>query len=155
MALRNRREMKKTKIEIIPMVDVMLFLLVFFILSTVGIIKLEGLNVNLPKASTGGATQASELTVSINNASEIMVNNRKLGPNDNVGQALLNAAGTGANPADLPIVISADRGVSHGLVVRCIDEARSANFSKFAIATTRAEDEEQTEPVPVASPVAP
>jgi Biopolymer transport protein len=141
MALRKRREMKQTKIEIIPMVDVMLFLLVFFILSTVGIIKLEGLNVNLPRAQTGGSTQKSELTVSINQRSEIMVNNRKLGPNDNVGAALTAAAGPGANPAEMAVVISADRGVSHGLVVRCIDEARDAKFSRFAIATTSAEDE--------------
>ena len=52
MQFRKRREMRKAKIEIIPMVDTMFFLLVFFMLSSLALTRQNGLPVNLPKAST-------------------------------------------------------------------------------------------------------
>ena len=51
MRFTERRELKKTKIEIIPMIDTMFFLLVFFILASLEIIDLRGLNLNLPSAT--------------------------------------------------------------------------------------------------------
>ena len=51
MQFRRRRAMKHTKIEIIPMIDTMFFLLVFFILTSLNLVKLTVLNVNLPEAT--------------------------------------------------------------------------------------------------------
>ena len=52
MEFKRRRELKRTKIEIIPMIDTMFFLLVFFMLSSLALTRLNGLPVNLPRAST-------------------------------------------------------------------------------------------------------
>ena len=49
MEFRRRRELKRTKIEIIPMIDTMFFLLVFFMLSSLALTRLNGLPVNLPR----------------------------------------------------------------------------------------------------------
>ncbi|HXF75351.1 MAG TPA: biopolymer transporter ExbD, partial [Methylomirabilota bacterium] len=48
-----RRTIKKARIEIIPMIDTIFFLLVFFMISTLSMTRYSGLPVNLPKAATG------------------------------------------------------------------------------------------------------
>jgi biopolymer transport protein ExbD len=147
MKLRQRSEMKKTKIEIIPMIDTMFFLLVFFILASVNVIKLEGLNVNLPKAASGGQTGPTELTISIDAGRNIQVGKTRVAPGSDIGPAILKELGVDPNDpnrttklADRTVVISADEGVPHGLVVQCIDQARLVDVSRFAIATTQPED---------------
>ena len=56
MRFSTRRELKRTKIEIIPMIDTMFFLLVFFILASLSIIDLRGLNLELPPAGPAAPT---------------------------------------------------------------------------------------------------
>ena len=51
MRLARHREVKETKIEIIPMIDTMFFLLVFFILASLNILDLRGLNLELPASA--------------------------------------------------------------------------------------------------------
>ena len=136
------RELKKTKIEIIPMIDTMFFLLVFFILSSLGVIKLQGINVNLPKTAPSTQTKSDkppiDLTVAINAQGQISVNKEVVPQGRSIGPILrrkyLQQAGRGAAVSDAAITISADYGVPHGTVVRCIDEARSVNINKIAFA---------------------
>ena len=52
MQFKRHRELKRTRIEIIPMIDTMFFLLVLFMLSSLALTKLNGLPVNLPQASS-------------------------------------------------------------------------------------------------------
>ena len=132
--------LKKTKVEIIPMIDTMFFLLVFFILSSVGIIKLEGLNVSLPKAENGARQQPAQVTISINSAQQVKINSVDIPKGKDVGPYLRSEierqVGKNANAiAKARVVISADENVENGLVVRCIDQARGVGVSQFAIAT--------------------
>ena len=134
------RELKKTKVEIIPMIDTMFFLLVFFILSSVGIIKLEGLKVKLPPAANGQGQKPAQVTVSINADKQIKVNNVDVPRNANVGSYLKREVKrqVGNRPRALEraiIVISADMDVANGTVVKTIDESRAVGISHFAIAT--------------------
>ena len=52
MRLRDRRAFEKPEVMIIPMIDIMFFLLVFFIMSTLYMVNLKTVDVNLPKAQT-------------------------------------------------------------------------------------------------------
>ena len=52
MRLRDRRAFNKPEVMIIPMIDIMFFLLVFFIMSTLYMVNLKTVDVNLPKAQT-------------------------------------------------------------------------------------------------------
>ena len=74
MEFKRRRELKHTKIEIIPMIDTMFFLLVFFMLSSLALTKLNGLPVNLPQASSAQKQQASDITITIDGGQHIFVN---------------------------------------------------------------------------------
>ena len=142
MQFGKSRELKKTKVEIIPMIDTMFFLLVFFILSSVGVIKLQGIDINLPKAEASNTPKTDkppiDLTISISKEQVISVNAIKMRPRQDIGPTLkreYQRQAPNAPLTDASVVISADESVPHGTVVRCIDEARSVQINKFAIAT--------------------
>lgn len=135
MEFKRRRELKRTKIEIIPMIDTMFFLLVFFMLSSLALTKLNGLPVNLPRASTAPKQAAADLTVTVDKNQQVFVNKEPV-TLEGLGTKLVQMAG-GPN-VDLntaSVIINADTSVPHGVVVRCIDEARGIGITRFAIAT--------------------
>ena len=56
---------KKARIEIIPMIDTMFFLLVFFMIATLSMTLQKGMPVNLPKASSTTDDLPEQVTISI------------------------------------------------------------------------------------------
>jgi biopolymer transport protein ExbD len=136
MQFRRSAELKRTKIEIIPMIDTMFFLLVFFMLSSLALTKLNGLPVNLPHASTAPRQPVAPLTVTVDKEQRIFVNKEPVTADQLPDRLLARAGGPATNLDDVSVVINADLSVPHGLVVRCIDAARSVGISHFSIATT-------------------
>src|SRR5438034_8945128 len=78
MEFKRRRELKRTRIEIIPMIDTMFFLLVFFMLSSLALTRLNGLPVNLPRASTAPKQQAVDLTLTIDKSQRVYLNKQEV-----------------------------------------------------------------------------
>lgn len=77
-------ETRKARIEIIPMIDAIFFLLVFFMFSSLSMIKLQGADVALPAAKAsgkGGSGQAksSTLVLSVTAGNEFFLNKSKIG----------------------------------------------------------------------------
>jgi biopolymer transport protein ExbD len=164
---KKNRDLKATKIEIIPMIDTMFFLLVFFILSSVGAIKLQGININLPKSVASLPQQPDpnkkplELTMTIKPDGAVFVNKIPVPPGRSAKEYLerevlrqkqksieeLNnnkGADGQLDPADdVQVIVSADARARYEIMVRCIDEAREAGIYKFAIVPV---DEESAPP---------
>src|ERR1700756_4892740 len=92
MQFRRQRELRRTRIEIIPMIDTMFFLLVFFMLSSLALTRLNGLPVNLPRASTAPKQAAADLTLTIDKNQQVYVNKEAIALAD-VGAKLLEKAG--------------------------------------------------------------
>lgn len=135
MEFKRRRELKRTRIEIIPMIDTMFFLLVFFMLSSLALTRLNGLPVNLPRASAAPKQKTADLTLTIDKAGQVYVNKEPI-PTEDVGTKLVEkAGGPNVDLATASVIINADMDVRHGLVVKCIDEARGVGITRFAIAT--------------------
>ena len=135
MQFKQRRELKRTKIEIIPMIDTIFFLLVFFMLSSLSLTRLNGLPVNLPRASTAPKQKPTELTITIDKNQRVYVN-RELVPISNLESKLVEkAGGAKANLDTASVIINADTTVPHGLVVKCIDYSRDVGITHFSIAT--------------------
>jgi biopolymer transport protein ExbB/TolQ/biopolymer transport protein ExbD len=141
------REMKKTKVEIIPMIDTMFFLLVFFILSSVGIIKLSGLPVKLPDAKYGDPQEPAQITISIATDGRVKVNALDVGQNEDIGPFMIKEVkrqvGNSNKAADIAtahVVVNADAGVPNGEVVHRINQARVAGVSKFTVATNKVQE---------------
>jgi biopolymer transport protein ExbD len=72
-----RRTIKRARIEIIPMIDTIFFLLVFFMISTLSMARYSGLPVNLPKAATGQQPASESAAVTIAGDGKVYTINRK------------------------------------------------------------------------------
>jgi biopolymer transport protein ExbD len=132
---KRQRELKRTKIEIIPMIDTMFFLLVFFMLSSLALARLNGFPVNLPRASTAPKQAAAELTITIDKSRQVFVNKVPVTSAD-LGTVLVQkAGGPNVDLANATVIMNCDTFVPHGLFVKCIDEARGVGITHFAIAT--------------------
>jgi biopolymer transport protein ExbD len=132
---KRRRELKRTKIEIIPMIDTMFFLLVFFMLSSLALTRLNGLPVNLPRASTAPKQAVTDLTVTVDKDQHIFVNKEQVTADELASKLVEKAGGPNVDLSTASVVINADLTVPHGIVVKCIDEARTVGITRFAIAT--------------------
>lgn len=132
MQFKRRCELKRTRVEIIPMIDTIFFLLVFFMLSSLALTKLNGFQVNLPQTQTAPRQTASELTLTIDKNRRLFLNREAVQETD-LQKVLVQKAGKNLQNATL--ILNADESVPHGIVVRCIDRAREIGITHFAIAT--------------------
>jgi biopolymer transport protein ExbD len=126
----QRRSMKKARIEIIPMIDTIFFLLVFFMISSLSMAQYRGMPVNLPKAASGQQAPAESAAITIDKQARLFLDKQAVDKAD-LGDLLRRQL---AKNADLLVVINADDGVDHGHVVEVMDIARSANVARMAIA---------------------
>ena len=158
----KRGGLKKTKIEIIPMIDTMFFLLVFFILSSVGAMKLQGINIEIPKEGAAKPTeQLNEkdkpitFTITVKADGQMYVNAKPVPPSGGVPDLLrseafkikqlvdTDEAGYEKEMKRAIVVINAEPKATHEMVMKAIDEARKPKggdgttlLSQFAIANS-------------------
>jgi biopolymer transport protein ExbD len=125
-----RKGFKKARIEIIPMIDTIFFLLVFFMISTLSMARYSGLPVNLPKAATGGEQPSESASITITRDGKVSIDKQEV-PRENISAILQQRLA--ASP-DLLVLINADERVEHGVVVEIMDAARQAGVTKMAIA---------------------
>ena len=78
MKLRRSREFRKGRIEIIPMIDVMFFLLATFMLSSLSMQNLDSLQVNLPQGQAEKLSTKTPVTLTLTNDSQIFINRMDL-----------------------------------------------------------------------------
>jgi biopolymer transport protein ExbD len=126
----QRRSIKKARIEIIPMIDTIFFLLVFFMISTLSMTQFKGMAVNLPKAASGEQASAESAAITIDKDGRLFLNQQAV-DKAALGDALKQQL---ANNAEMLVVINADDGVAHGQVVEVMDIVRAASAVKMAIA---------------------
>lgn len=143
MAHIKRREFKKTKIEIIPMIDTMFFLLVFFILASLNVIDMKGAQVKLPASTNQDRQVQAKITLTIRENGDMVVNKTEVVHKveelpDYLVQQLqgqVDANNLPLTPENAVVVINADRKAHYSVVRNCIDAARRVKFRKFSIAT--------------------
>lgn len=78
MKLSTGFEKKKARIEVIPLIDIMFLLLVFFIYAMLSMTILRGLKVDLPHTQIGSISQKECLAITINQENEIFLNKEKV-----------------------------------------------------------------------------
>jgi biopolymer transport protein ExbD len=126
----QRRDRWRARIEIIPMIDVVFFLLVFFMMASLSMTVYRGLPVNLPRASSGTTPPAETAAIAVTRDGQAYLDQQPV-TRVVLGERLRGLVG--ANPA-VAIVITADEAVAHGRVVDVLDEVRKAGVTKMAIA---------------------
>jgi biopolymer transport protein ExbD len=128
---RNREE---PEINLIPMIDVLLVILIFMMVTT-SYAKFSELQINLPEA--GGApssTQAKSINVAVDASEHYAINNQGLSYTgvDALAAALKNAAGDQTDPT---IVINADAKAPHQSVINVMEAARRAGYGRITFTT--------------------
>jgi biopolymer transport protein ExbD len=114
-------------INVTPLVDVCLVLLVIFIVTAKMIVS-QTLPMDLPKAATGSETQ-TVFSVELASSGETMVDSKRLSTDDAI---LPLAREAYSKNAELRAVIKADSAVQHGRVIRVMDLLKQAGVSKVA-----------------------
>lgn len=128
---RQRASGLASTVELAPLIDVVLLLLIFFMVSTT-FLRREALTVTLPSAASGRAAAPTEaVEVRISPGGEYLVDGQ-LTAAEALRPALAQRAGRG-----WPLRIVADRDVRHQAVVRALDAAASAGFADVRLATRR------------------
>src|SRR5882672_12575798 len=74
----RRKPVDEAEIIVIPMIDVMMFLLFFFMVASLALVVQAGLPVNLPKASTANESRAQNVTITIQNTGQFYVNTKAI-----------------------------------------------------------------------------
>ena len=130
MRLQRKGSLKKARIEIIPMIDTIFFLLVFFMISTLSMSRFTGVQVNLPKAASGSQPPTETVVISLTKDNQLFFNKTQM-PVDLLRESLRTEL---AKNSELLVVINADDGVEHGKVVEIMDQARQLGATKLSIA---------------------
>lgn len=123
---------KKPRIEIIPFIDIMFFLLATFMMVSLSMIQNQGIPVNLPVATTASMEERKEsATVTLSQSGELFLDKELLSK-----EALIEKlkALKAASP-DFRVFINGDREANFGDAVSILDEIRKVGITKVAIQT--------------------
>jgi biopolymer transport protein ExbD len=118
-------------INVTPMVDVVLVLLVIMMVSATYIVA-QSLKVELPKSASSDEAVTSVAAVSIDKTGKLFFNQQPVTEAELIGK-MREAKANG----DVNLVISADAAALHGNVVHVIDLAKQEGITKFAINVDR------------------
>jgi biopolymer transport protein ExbD len=124
---------KKARIEIIPLIDVIFFLLATFVLFTLSLNKIQSLPVDLPQASTApkSATDDETIVLQLSDAGTAYWNKELIAFNE-IAPRLLNYKAANPNPR---VLVTGDDKATYGAAVLALDEVRKAGISQVSIET--------------------
>ena len=134
MKFQRGRRHEEPEINLIPMIDVLLVIIIFLMLTTT-YAKFSGLEINLPTADASKqAEQPNEVNVAVTAGGQLLVNKAPLAAADvrSISEALRRAAGERKDPL---IVINADAKATHQSVVDIMQAAQAAGYPHISFAT--------------------
>ena len=119
------------ELNLIPLIDVIMFLLIFFI-STTSFMDMRGLTVDKPSA--GGASQGQNDTIIlvVKGDGNIFCGNQQIDL-----EAVRPTVKRLCGKERLPVVIQADQNAQSGLVIRIVDEAKMGGAKDVSLATDK------------------
>lgn len=134
MQLRNLRTTKKPKLMIIPMIDIIFFLLVFFMMSMLSMVVQKSMPVHLPTATTSKVDVKKKVPITVMADNSIYVEDKKMNLDGMVNYLRVQQA----KGDDITIVLRGDTNAQYGTFVQVLDTLKSMNLTKIAVATESA-----------------
>ena len=134
MNFQRGRPREEPEINLIPMIDVLLVIIIFLMLTTT-YAKFSGLEINLPTADASKqAEQPNEIDVAVTASGQVLINKSPLTAADvkTIAEALQRAAGSRSDPV---IIINADAKATHQSVVDIMQAAQTAGYPHISFAT--------------------
>jgi len=126
-------ETRKARIEIIPMIDIMFFLLVFFIMITLHMIPNSGISSQLPQSSTAQQLPHPKLLVNLQADGDIKVDGKEI-----TLQELTANLAAQPHPEKTVVTIAGAKAVSLQHLLGVMDACRKAGVSDISVAARQA-----------------
>jgi biopolymer transport protein ExbD len=132
MKLRALRQRRRGRIEIIPMIDVMFFLLATFMLASLSLQNLNSLPVNLPRGQAPPLQAARPVTLTVTREGALLINQTSV-TLDTLPAILRPMLG----PPGTNVVVAVDSAAPSGIVVQAMLKARDAGAEHFLFAVAK------------------
>ena len=130
MRLRDRRAWQKPEVIVIPMIDIMFFLLVFFMMSTLYMVQVKTVDVDMPQAASAETQLAVSYVVTMKRDGSLYLEDQPV-----TEAALLDrAAAENQRSAKFSVVVRADQGLDYGMVVGLLDKFKARGITHIGLA---------------------
>lgn len=132
MRRRDFREKTQPLVMIIPMIDIMLFLLVFFMISTIYMVQTNTLPVSLPQSSTANQeTRPNVVPITVLASGEVLFDKDSV-PNQQLSEKVHSALAADKNTI---FVLRGDKAARYESVVAVLDLLKKSGANRVSIAT--------------------
>ncbi|ARJ42458.1 biopolymer transporter ExbD [Pantoea alhagi] len=129
----NEARKNKAHIELIPMIDVMMFLLVFFVLISLNVIPAQGLKTQLPGAASAQQLKPQKKAiVTLGDNDRLQLDGQPIALQD-----LVDKLKQQQQSEPLTIILNSDKGVAVERLVAVMDNLRQGGFTSVSIATRK------------------
>jgi len=127
---RNFHDVREPLVMIVPMIDIMFFLLVFFIMSTLYMVNVKTVDVNLPKAQSAQTQLNVTYLVTVRKDGSLWLEDQPIDADTLVQQARMESQ---KNPR-FAVVVRADGDMNYSGVMELLDRFRQAGITRFGLA---------------------
>ena len=132
MEIPSPRSARRARIEIIPLIDIIFFLLATFVMVSLSMVKSKGVPVNLPGASSGEAQNRDEFTtITVTSENALLFNKQPIAAVD-LARALQKLKAENGDPK---IFINGDEDSRLGMTILVLDEARKCGITRVSFET--------------------
>ena len=131
----NLQTRKKTRIEMLPLIDIVFLLLVFFIYAMLSMAVHRGLPVNLPSSSTSKPEKNFVISVTVRADGTIFMDKKRILLKD-LGGALTRESAGGKESG---ILLFADRSLPYQKLFRVLDQIRMAGLTRISLQAAEAD----------------
>ena len=134
MRLRDRHRQDKPEIIIIPMIDIMFFLLVFFMMSTLYMVHMKTVDVNMPLAQHAETTLSVTYVVTLRQDGSLWLADKPIREDE----LLRRAAGENRKDSRFAVVLRADQQLDYGMVMALLDKFKGEGITHVGLAAASA-----------------
>jgi biopolymer transport protein ExbD len=119
----------RPRVEVIPMIDIMMFLLVFFVVISLNMIAGSGVQMEIPGSKTTQQLKVSTITVGVTKDGKVVVAGKPVSPDELT--ARLNAL---KKDGPVDVVLAGDKDVPLQMLLGVMDTIRGSGISSVGIA---------------------
>jgi len=118
----------RPRIEVVPMIDIMMFLLVFFVVISVRMIAGTGIEMDLPGSTTAQELKSSTITVGVSKSGDIVVDGKSVS-----AEALKDRLIALKRDRPVEVVLAGDKEVPLQALLKVMDSIRGAGITQVGI----------------------
>ena len=126
-------EVERPRVEVIPMIDIMMFLLVFFVVLSVNMIAGTGVDMNLPGSKTTADIKEATITVGVKKDNQFIVDGETIS-----GESLTAKLLELKENRKVAVIIAGDKDVELETLINVMDSVRGAGINSVGIAAIAA-----------------